>query len=215
MLAENLEDRLSDEEKTTFAESAAACKRLIRLVNSMLDLNQIQTGKMKMNFARADLRQTVSSVLALLQPDARRRNIKLTADLPARLPRLSLDAERIQQVLINLVGNALKFTPAGGSVHIEVRQKDSGALQVAVTDNGLGITPEDRERIFDEFAQINRHTAQRQREGSGLGLAISKRIVEAHEGTIMVTSALGKGSTFSFTLPLRLHSETASTAVCA
>jgi signal transduction histidine kinase/CheY-like chemotaxis protein len=212
MLAESLEDRLSEEEKTTLSESVAACKRLIRLVNSMLDLNQIQSGKIQMEFARQDLRQVVSGIVALMQPEARRRQIHLALELPARLPRLMLDAERIQQVLINLIGNGLKFTPAGGNITVAVRQRDS-FLEVSVCDTGIGISPTDREYIFDEFSQISRQAQHRQHEGFGLGLAIAKRIVEAHEGSITVTSTPGEGSTFRFTLPL--HSRQASTAVSA
>ena len=214
MLAESLEDRLSEEEKNTLAESVAACKRLIRLVNSMLDLNQIQAGQMKMDFARQDLLRVVSGVVALLQPDARRREIKLGLELPARMPRLMLDAERMQQVLINLVGNALKFTPPGGHIKVVVRQRDS-KVEISVIDTGVGISPEDRDHIFDEFAQVNRQAERRQREGSGLGLAIAKRIVEAHGGVILVTSQPGRGSTFTCSLPMRSRLETASTAVSA
>jgi len=215
MLAESLEDRLSEEEKTTLSESVAACKRLIRLVNSMLDLNQIQAGKMKMDFTRQDLRQVVSGVVALLQPEARRRRVRLGLEIPARLPRLTLDSERIQQVLINLIGNALKFTHAGGVINVSVRQRDSNNLEVSVSDTGIGISPEELDHIFDEFTQVNRQVRRRQREGSGLGLAISKRIVEAHDGTIVATSAPGEGSTFLFTLPLRARQEVVSTAVSA
>ena len=209
MLAESLGDRLSEEERTTFSESVAACKRLIRLVNSMLDLNQIQSGKMQMEFARQDLRQVVSGVVALMQSDARRRQIHLALELPARLPRLLLDAERIQQVLINLIGNGLKFTPAGGHIKVAVRQRDS-MLEVSVCDTGIGISPTDREYIFDEFSQVSRQAQHRQREGSGLGLAIAKRIIEAHEGSITVASTPGKGSTFRFTLPLHIRQEKAA-----
>lgn len=215
MLAESLEDRLDTEEKRTLSESVAACKRLIRLVNSMLDLNQIQAGKMKMNFVRQDLRQIVSGVVALLQPEARRREIKLRLELPTRLPRLMLDAERIQQVLINLMGNALKFTKSGGGINVAVRQRDSSVIEVSVRDTGVGIAQQDQERIFDEFAQVNRQAERRQREGSGLGLAIAKRIVEAHDGIIMVNSAPDRGSTFTFTLPVRSRLEAVSTAVSA
>jgi signal transduction histidine kinase/CheY-like chemotaxis protein len=215
MLAESLQDRLDAEEKRTFSESVAACKRLIRLVNSMLDLNQIQAGKMKMNFARQDLRQIVSGVVALLQPEARRRDMKLRLELPARTPRLMLDGERIQQVLINLIGNAFKFTKSGGAIHVAVRQRDAHVVEVSVRDTGIGIPQKDQKRIFDEFTQVNRQAERRQRDGSGLGLAIAKKIVEAHDGTIMVTSAPGEGSTFCFTLPLRSRRDVASTAVSA
>jgi len=215
MLAESLEDRLGEDEKKTLGESVEACKRLIRLVNSMLDLNQIQAGKMEMNFGREDLRQVVHGVVALFQAEARQREVRLSVELPARLPLLRMDAERIQQVLINLVGNALKFTGGGGRVTLAVRQRHPGAVEVAVRDTGIGIALEDQQRIFDEFAQVQRQAKKRQREGSGLGLAIAKRIVEAHESSIIVNSCPGEGSTFSFTLPIGARQEELGEAVPA
>lgn len=204
MLAESLHDRLTAEEKQTLDESVAACKRLIRLVNSMLDLNQIQAGKMPMNFTRPDLRRVVNGVIALFQPTARKRDLRLTVEFPARLPRACVDAERIQQVLINLVGNAVKFTPPRGLITVSVRhQPQQKSVEIAVRDSGIGIPEHDQARIFDEFAQVHRQAARRQREGSGLGLAIAKRIVEAHEGAIEVRSSPGKGSTFTFRLPVK------------
>jgi signal transduction histidine kinase len=214
MLAESLEDRLREDEKETLRESVAACKRLIRLINSMLDISQIESGKMKMNFAPADLRHLVLGVSALFQQEARRKEIRLAVELPSRLPRLHIDAERIEQVLINLVGNALKFTGRGGRVAIAVRQA-SQAMEVSVSDTGVGIAPADQQKLFDEFAQFRQPGIRRKREGSGLGLAIAKRIVEAHAGDISVCSALRQGSTFTFTLPLRTRRESASTAVSA
>jgi signal transduction histidine kinase/ActR/RegA family two-component response regulator len=216
MLEESLQSRLTPEEKGTLHESSSACKRLIRLVNSMLDINQIDSGRMQMNFAPADLRQLISGVVALFQHEARSRKIKLRSVAPAKLPRAVLDGERIQQVLINLVGNALKFTPSDGEVQVSVRHRpDQQAVQIAVRDTGTGIAPEDQERIFDEFAQVGRQIALRQRDGSGLGLAIAKRIVEAHHGSIKVSSTPGQGSTFTFTIPLASREEWAADAVTA
>jgi signal transduction histidine kinase/CheY-like chemotaxis protein len=204
MLAETLQDRLDEPEKQTMVESIAACKRLIRLVNSMLDISQIEAGKMKMNFAAADLRHVVSSVASLFQHDARGKNIRLGVELPSRLPRVQIDAERIEQVLVNLIGNALKFTPTGGSILVRVRHHaDSRQIEVGVRDTGVGIAAEDQPKIFDEFAQLGKVGTQRQQDGSGLGLAITKRIIEAHEGQLSVASTPGSGSTFSFTLPLK------------
>ena len=200
MLSDALADRLDEPERETLRESVAACKRLIRLVNSMLDITQIESGKMRMNFEPADLRRVVSGVAALFQQEARVKNIHISLELPQRLPRLVMDAERIEQVLVNLLGNALKFTPEGGAVTINVGTQD-GSVQVAVSDTGIGIAPEDRAIIFDEFAQVRRQTANRHREGSGLGLAIARRIVEAHHGTLEVESEVGQGSTFRFTIP--------------
>jgi signal transduction histidine kinase len=206
MLAESLADRLKPEESETLEESVASCKRLIRLVNSMLDVTQIESGKMQMNLAPTELRQLITGVVRLFQHEVERRGITLKAHLPARLPRVMADAERIQQVLINLVGNAVKFTPAGGHITIGVRHRaDHQAYEISVADTGIGIAAEDQARIFDEFAQIRRKNDQRHREGSGLGLAIARRIVQAHDGKLMVTSKPGKGSVFSFLLPAKVR----------
>jgi signal transduction histidine kinase len=203
MLEESLQDRLDESERQTLMESIAACKRLIRMVNSMLDISQIESGKMKMDFAPSDLRRLVNGVAALLHQEARSRRLHLRVELPARSPRVELDAERIEQVLINLVGNALKFTPAGGAIVIRVRHLELRQVEISVQDSGVGIAPEDQARIFDEFAQVRHaHTASA-RDGSGLGLAIAKRIVEGHHGQLRVASTPGQGSTFSFTLPLK------------
>ncbi|HZR32965.1 MAG TPA: ATP-binding protein [Terriglobales bacterium] len=216
MLAESLEDRLDAAEKETMVESIAACKRLIRLVNSMLDISQIESGKMKMNFAATDLRQLVNGVAALFHQAARAQQIRLGVELPSRIPRVEVDSERIEQVLINLVGNALKFTPAGGNVTIRLRHHvESRTVEIGVQDTGIGIAPQDQVRIFDEFAQVRNDevhpilsksadapTSHRS-DGSGLGLAIAKRIVEAHRGQLHLASSPGDGSTFSFTLPIR------------
>lgn len=214
MLGEMLSDRLDEQEQQTLRESVSACKRLIRLVNSMLDITQIESGKMRMTFEAGDLRRTVSSVASLFQHEAQTKNVHITTEVPARLPRLMMDSERIEQVLVNLVGNALKFTQSGGSIKITVRASDGGAI-VAVSDTGIGIAPEDLGKIFDEFAQVRRQAAKRQKEGSGLGLAIARRIVEAHYGTLDVHSELGRGSTFSFTLPDGAAGQKLGTAVCA
>jgi signal transduction histidine kinase/CheY-like chemotaxis protein len=204
MLEESLQDRLDESERQTLTESIAACKRLIRMVNSMLDISQIESGKMKMEFAIADLRNLVNGVAALFQQEARARRLHLSVELPARPLRVQVDAERIEQVLINLVGNAVKFTSAGGAITIRARhQPERRQVEISVQDSGLGIAPEDHERIFDEFAQVRNAQSDTSRDGSGLGLAIAKRIVEAHHGQLRVESTPGKGSTFFFTLPLK------------
>lgn len=214
MLAETLEGKIDDEQKQTLRESIAACKRLIRLVNSMLDITQIESGKMRMNFAPADLRQIVSSVTTLFHHESRDRQIRLVTEMPPRLPRLHIDAERIEQVLINLVGNALKFTEPGGTITISARSRGE-LVEVGIKDTGIGIAPEDQARIFDEFAQIRRQAANRHRDGSGLGLAIARRIVEAHAGKIDVSSTPGAGSIFRFTIPIEPARESMNRAVLA
>jgi signal transduction histidine kinase len=214
MLTESLQDRLTGEEHETLQEAVGACKRLIRLVNSMLDIAQIESGKMKMSFVSSDLRQIVAGTEHLFRPDAERRGISLHLQMPARLPRVPADPERIQQVLVNLVGNALKFTPAGGKVNLALHlHGDEDHIEIAVSDSGPGIPPEEQGRIFDEFAQISR--ARRSGEGSGLGLAIVRRIVQAHQGRLELETAPGRGSTFSVFLPLKRQRTALEKAVSA
>jgi signal transduction histidine kinase/DNA-binding response OmpR family regulator len=203
MLAESLKDRLEEDEAATLEQSVAACKRLIRLVNSMLDVSQIESGKMRLDFAPADLQQLISGVVALMQQQARKKEIHLLLELPSHVPTLTMDSERMQQVMINLLHNALKFTPNGGRVTVSVRVPESSrAVEIIVSDTGIGIAPEEQGNIFEEFGQA-RAGGQQAAEGVGLGLAIARRIVEAHGGSIRVESGLGKGSAFTVLLPVR------------
>jgi signal transduction histidine kinase len=208
MLSESLADRLTEDESATLRESVASCKRLIRLVNSMLDVTQIESGRVQMNLGPADLREVVNSVVSLLRPEAQKKNLRLLVELPARLPRAFVDGERIEQVLINLIGNALKFTPEGGNIAVSVRYRpDVSSVDISVADTGPGMSASEQQSVFDEFAQAQRHHARRQQEGAGLGLAIARRIVEAHQGKLLVSSELGRGTTFTFTLPLNARPE--------
>lgn len=203
MLAENLNGRMSEQECEAIEESVAACKRLIRLVNSMLDLSQIQSGSMRMEFSDTDVRSLIHSTVTLFQHEAASKGITLASALPARLPRISADPERLQQALINLVGNALKFTATGGAIQIQARYLgEAGTVQISVSDNGVGIAAEEQAQIFDEFGRARRPGSHRKKQGAGLGLAITRRVVQAHGGEISVTSKPHKGSTFTITLPL-------------
>ena len=216
MLAEGLHDRATEEERQLLQESVSACQRLIRLVNSMLDINQIESGKMTMKFAETDLNGVVRNVVNLFQTEAAKKEIHLSLEVPARMPRMLLDSDRLEQVVINLIGNAMKFTSAGGGIHVSVRyDQEGGIVQVAVEDNGIGIAPADQAVIFDEFAQVGKHAANRQREGSGLGLAIAKRIVEGHSGHLTLKSSPGQGSTFTFTIPVRVPQAKSTSALPA
>jgi signal transduction histidine kinase/CheY-like chemotaxis protein len=216
MLSEQVGDRLSEDEQELLRESVLGCQRLIRLVNSMLDVSRIEAGKMTMQLAESDLSGLVRDVVKLFQPEAAKRQIHLSLELPVFVPPLIFDSDRIEQVVINLISNALKFTPAGGSVHVAVYySEETQAAQIAVQDTGIGIAAEDQAIIFDEFAQVQKHARSRQQDGSGLGLAIAKRIVEAHAGKIILSSQPGVGSTFTFTIPGALPTAGSSTAVPA
>ena len=146
------------------------------------------------------LAPAIDNALALVKERAHRHGVSLDCTIDPGLERIRADERKFKQVLLNLLSNAVKFTPAGGSVN--VRATRNGAwLEVAVHDTGAGIAPEDHAAVFEEFTQVGNDQARRA-EGTGLGLPLTKRIVELHGGEMRLESALGKGSTFSFTLPL-------------
>ena len=176
-------------------------RHLLQLINELLDLSKIAAGRMDLRLEPvpldALLREAVDSVRAQLE--ARRHRLALE---PAPEPvSVRADRGRVLQILLNLLSNAIKFTPDGGHVMLTARVEDGGRhVRVAVRDTGIGIAPEDRAKLFQEFVQLDAAPSRRY-EGTGLGLALSKRLVELHGGAIGVESALGQGSTFWFTLP--------------
>jgi len=139
--------------------------------------------------------------LTLIRERAARHGIALEVHVDERLGEMVADERKIKQVLLNLLSNAVKFTPEGGRVGVRAALAD-GMAEISVRDTGVGIAPEDRETIFEEFRQVGGDEA-RKREGTGLGLALARRFVELHGGKIWVESEVGRGSTFTFTLPVR------------
>lgn len=175
------------------AEASELAERLIR---DLLDASMIAAGELRLTIERESLEPLLVRVRSMFEHVARERNIALTVDGPSDVE-LDVDAERLLQVMSNLVANALKFTEAGGSVHVTAAVDDAG-LRVAVRDSGIGIAKDDLARVFDRYW----HSKRKGRGiGSGLGLAIARGIVEAHGGTIRAESEVGRGSTFSFTIP--------------
>ncbi len=174
-------------------------QRLLRLVGDLQLLSQIQSGKMAMEFRRADLADITAHAVEELRPQAERKHIDLTLSITA-IPVLSVDLTRIAQLLANLLSNAVKFTPDGGRVEVRLGS-EGGQVVLAVSDTGVGISTADQVRIFERFY---RTAIVRRQEipGTGLGLTITKAIVAAHNGTITVESAEGRGSTFTIRLPL-------------
>jgi signal transduction histidine kinase len=197
------------------SEAMHPCRRLIHLVNSMLDIHRIEAGKMELQLAPCDLIRMASRVITLFQTEARQKGVHLGLQVPAGLRMVEIDGERVEQVIINLVANALKFTDAGGSVWVSVDEVGKNSFEVVVSDTGIGIPQNQQAEIFTEFARISRPGQPRNRDGSGLGLAIAKRIVEAHAGEISVNSELGRGSTFRFRMPAAAPRTTALKAVPA
>ncbi len=174
-------------------------QRLTHLVNGILDFSRMNHGQVELELQAVDLRSEVEAVLALSRPLADRREIELRDLVPEDLPAVRADESRLQQILLNLVGNAIKFTTAG-SVTIDAAVEGDW-LSVSVTDTGIGIRQEEADRIFGYFEQALRGRNKTQ-EGAGLGLAITRRLVELHGGEIALESRVGQGSRFTFTLPI-------------
>ena len=173
---------------------------LSQMVRELLELSRIESGQVPFRFQPVPVSETVLTPVERLQPLAARSEINLIVDLPPRLPRVYADAERIHQVVTNLVHNALKFSSAGGSVKVSANAEDGARhVTISVNDTGIGVPAEDTDRIFERFFKTDRARASL---GTGLGLAIAKHIVQAHSGRIWVDSIENRGSTFSFTLPV-------------
>jgi signal transduction histidine kinase len=176
-------------------------RHLLGLINDVLDLSKIEAGQLTLSPVEYSMRELVLDVVSATEALAAEKKLALEVEVPADLPRGRGDERRLTQVLLNLVSNAIKFTEAG-SVRIRAKVED-GTFVVAVSDTGVGIAEGDRERIFEEFQQVD-SSSTRRKGGTGLGLAIARRIVELHGGRIWVDSAPGEGSSFAFTLPLRV-----------
>jgi len=175
--------------------------RLTRLINNVLDLSRIEAGKIDLKSAYLSLVTLAQEVAESIRPVATEKLISLEVASPDIGVTAWADRDKITQVLMNLVGNAVKFTPPHGKVTVAVNRNGDQWMQISVTDTGPGIPAEEAEKIFDRFYQIDQ-TGKQKARGTGLGLAISKVLVEMHGGKIWLTSEEGKGSTFSFRLPL-------------
>ena len=179
------------------AMAARGSERLARLVDDIIDVERLETGTFGFQLAAHDLHPVLAQAAESLAPLARDAGVRLVAS--SLHVRVTCDRDRLTQALVNLVGNALKFTPAGGSVWVGAELLDT-EVRVSVADTGRGIPPEELDAVFDRFHQVDPDDA-RQKAGSGLGLSITRGIIEAHDGRIWVESTPGEGSTFLFTLP--------------
>jgi len=177
-------------------------RHLLGLINDVLDLSKIEAGQLVLSLNDYSMEEVVQTVFTAMESLAAEKKLALKVDVAADLPRGRGDERRLSQVLLNLVGNALKFTEAG-EVRVEAAARDSEFV-VLVSDTGPGIAPADQQKIFEEFQQVD-SSLTRKNGGTGLGLAIARRIVELHGGRLWVESAPGKGSTFSFTVPVRVE----------
>jgi GAF domain-containing protein len=201
VLAERMFGEINDKQAEYLSDILGSGRHLLSLINDILDLSKIEAGRMELDLADFDLPAAIDNTLILVKERAHRRGIRLVRSVDGRLGQVHADERKVKQVLLNLLSNALKFTPEGGQVEVRARPLGAGAVEVAVSDTGVGIAPEDQQAVFEEFRQVG--TASKKVEGTGLGLAISRRFVELHGGRIGVASEPGAGSTFTFTLPPR------------
>jgi GAF domain-containing protein len=176
-------------------------KHLLSLINDILDLSKIEAGRMELDLSSFHLPSAISNAMTLIRERAQRHGVALGLDVDSRLGAFEADERKVKQILLNLLSNAVKFTPEGGRVEVSAKL-DTDHVEIAVKDTGVGISPEDQTSLFEEFRQVGKDSS-RKAEGTGLGLALTKRFVELHGGAIRVESAQGKGSTFTFSLPVR------------
>jgi signal transduction histidine kinase len=178
----------------------ASGNHLLRLINDILDLSKIEAGKLELTDAQLDLSEEARAAMRLLEPQARRKNVRLSLEMPLPL-RLTADERAIRQVLVNLLSNAVKFTLAGGTVTLSLTREKDRATLIAVKDNGIGIKPEDVHRIFENFGQGRHDIRSTDESGTGLGLPIAKGLVEAMGGRIDIESKINIGTTVTVVLP--------------
>ncbi len=202
ILSDELAGPVNEQQKEYLEIITESCDHMTVMINDLLDSSRIEHGKIGLHTAIESLNDIVRHSVGAFMPQARKKQIKLEYQCPDEDVRIEIDATRIRQLISNLTINALKFTPSGGRIQLIVEQPSSdGWVRVLVKDNGRGIEEEKWQMIFERFYQERESDADI-KGGLGLGLSISKGLAELHGGTIDVESCLGKGSTFSFTLPL-------------
>jgi signal transduction histidine kinase len=190
---------LNDKQREYQQDVLSSGRHLLTLINDILDLSKIEAGHVELELGEFSLPEALENGVTMVRERAARHGIRVAVDV-AGVDRIVADERKVKQIVFNLLSNAVKFTPDGGRVDVSAA-RNNGEVRVAVRDNGIGIDEADRERIFEEFQQASRDP-ERSREGTGLGLALSKRYVELHGGRIWVESEVGRGSTFTFALPL-------------
>ena len=206
VLVERLFGEINERQADYLGDILESGRHLLSLINDILDLSKIEAGRMELEPADFDLSAAIENALILVRERAQRHGITLGRTIDDRLGMIRADERKVKQVLLNLLSNALKFTPDGGTIDILADIED-GVAKIAVRDTGIGIAPDDQKAVFEEFRQVG--TASKKVEGTGLGLAISRKFIELHGGRIWVESQVGLGSTFAFTLPLNIDQQKA------
>jgi signal transduction histidine kinase len=200
LIQDNIYGQVPDTIREVLDRVQRSGRHLLGLINAVLDLSKIEAGQLTLSIVDYSMKEVVQTVVMATEALLAEKKLALRISISEHLPRGEGDERRITQVLLNLVGNAIKFTVAG-EIAVHANAAD-GAFHVSVSDTGPGIAADDQQRIFEEFQQVD-SSSTREKGGTGLGLSISKKIIELHGGRIWIESELGRGSTFRFTLPVR------------
>jgi signal transduction histidine kinase len=202
LILDSIYGDIPDKARATLERIQANGKHLLGLINDVLDLSKIEAGQLALSLTDYSIKDVVHNVYGAVESLATSKSLALKVELPKELPPAHGDERRLTQVLLNLVGNAIKFTDTG---EVAIRTSvANGSFTVAVRDTGPGIAEQDQAKIFEEFQQADSSTTK-QKGGTGLGLAIAKRIIEMHGGRLWVESKVGEGATFSFTVPVNVQ----------
>jgi two-component system sensor histidine kinase/response regulator len=202
VLEDEMFGQLNEKQQQYVDNILTSGKHLLELINDILDLSKVESGKMVLEPAVVNLRQELANSLTMFNEKALKHNLKLSLELPVDEEiKLIADIRKLKQIMFNLLSNALKFTPEGGVVRVAAR-KDADFVEISVEDTGIGISKEDLPKLFKTFSQIS-SPYTKEHEGTGLGLALTKRMVELHGGRVWVESKPGKGSRFAFTIPVQ------------
>lgn len=191
---------LNESQKRFLEMAIRNITRLSRIINDLLDLTRLEDGRVRFQFSDVDLAGVVQHALITFKPQAETQSLKLKANLPPSLPTVYADPARVEQILANLINNAIKFTPGGGRITVSARVVGE-EVEVSVKDSGIGLSPEEQAQVFERFYQAG-NSRSRSGKGTGLGLYIAKQLVEAQGGSIGVEATRGRGSRFFFTLPV-------------
>jgi signal transduction histidine kinase len=212
VLSQKMFGELNDKQSEYMDDIVSSGRHLLSLINDILDLSKIEAGRMELDLTKFDLPTAIDNALILIRERATRHGIRLQHSVDERLGEVLGDERKFKQILLNLLSNAVKFTAEGGQIDVDAALTDA-AVEISVSDTGSGIAPENLETIFEEFRQVGNDYSKK-REGTGLGLTLTRKFVELHGGKIWVESEVGKGSTFTFTLPLnqeRFHGQRTNT----
>ena len=206
MLVDEKAGPLNPKQKEYLTDVLNSARHLLQLINDVLDLAKIEAGKSELIPENFPLANAIGEVCAVVKGISQKKRVILNWSVAPELGSVTLDQKKFKQICYNLLSNAVKFTDAGGSVDIRALGREDACFEVQVTDTGIGIKEEDMQRLFRDFEQLEAGAGRRY-GGTGLGLALTKKLVEAHGGTITVESEPGRGSTFSVILPIVFHGE--------